>query len=111
MIFVFWISLFIVFYTFFGYGIFLYFLVKLRTLVFGKRKIPDNAGNWPTLTVIVAAYNEEDFIIEKIKNTLSLDYPKDKVHYLFVADGSDDRTAELIAAYPELTLMHRPERK
>lgn len=108
---IFWTSLFIVFYTFFGYGILLFFLVKLRTLILGKRKLPDNGGIWPTLTVIVAAYNEEDFIIEKIKNTLSLNYPADKVTYVFVTDGSNDRTPELIAGFPQIKLMHRPERK
>ena len=108
---IFWTSLFIVFYTFFGYGILLFFLVKLRTLILGKRKLPDNGGIWPTLTVIVAAYNEEDFIIEKIKNTLSLNYPADKVTYVFVTDGSNDQTPELIAGFPQIKLMHRPERK
>jgi cellulose synthase/poly-beta-1,6-N-acetylglucosamine synthase-like glycosyltransferase len=110
MIAAFWISLFIVFYAFFGYGILLYALVKLRVLLIGKRKIPDNGGNWPTLTVLVAAYNEEDFIEEKIKNTLSLDYPGDKISYIFVTDGSDDKTPEIVAAYPRIKLMHRPER-
>ena len=111
MIFVFWISLFIVFYAFFGYGIVLYVLVKLRTLIYGKRKLPDNGGIWPTLTVIVAAYNEEDFIIRKIENTLALSYPGDKVSFVFVTDGSDDQTPALVARYPGIKLMHRPERK
>jgi poly-beta-1,6-N-acetyl-D-glucosamine synthase len=110
MILAFWISLFIVFYAFFGYGILLYILVKLRMLILGKRKIPDNAGLWPTLTVLVAAYNEEDFIVEKIKNTLSLTYPENKISYIFVTDGSNDRTADLVAGYPAIQLMHRPER-
>ncbi|MCW3123428.1 MAG: glycosyl transferase family 2 [Flavipsychrobacter sp.] len=107
---VFWISLFIVFYTFFGYGVLLYFLVKLRTIVMGKRQLPDNGGIWPTLTVIVAAYNEEDFIIEKINNTLALNYPQDKLHFIFVTDGSNDRTPELVAGFPQIKLMHSPER-
>ncbi len=111
MIIAFWVSLFIVFYTFFGYGILLYFLVKLRVTLKGRRAIPDNGGNWPTLTLIVAAYNEESFIEEKIANTLALNYPKDKVTFVFVTDGSNDRTPEIIAGYPQIKLMHRPERK
>ena len=111
MIIAFWISLFIVFYTFFGYGILLYFLVKLLVMLKGRRAIPDNGGNWPTLTLIVAAYNEESFIEEKIANTLALNYPKDKVTFVFVTDGSNDRTPEIIAGYPQIKLMHRPERK
>ena len=107
---VFWVSIFIVFYTFFGYGILLYFLVKVRTLILGKRKLPDNAGIWPTLTVIVAAYNEEDFIVEKINNSLALNYPEDKLNFIFVTDGSNDRTPELVAGFPKIKLMHQPGR-
>ncbi len=110
MIIAFWISLFLVFYTFFGYGILLYILVKLRVAIKGKRKIPDNGGNWPTVTLIVAAYNEQDYIIDKIKNTLELNYPKDKINFIFVTDGSNDKTPDLIATYPQIKLMHRPER-
>jgi cellulose synthase/poly-beta-1,6-N-acetylglucosamine synthase-like glycosyltransferase len=105
----FWISLFIVFYTFFGYGVLLYFLVKLRIALRGRRTIPQTA-EWPTLTVFVAAYNEEDYIIEKIKNTLGLEYPADKVSYVFVTDGSTDRTPALVATYPQIKLMHQPAR-
>lgn len=110
MIIAFWISLFLVFYTFFGYGILLYILVKIRVAIKGKRKIPDNGGNWPTVTLIVAAYNEQDYIIDKIKNTLELNYPKDRISFIFVTDGSNDKTPELIAQYPQVKLMHRPER-
>ncbi len=110
MIAAFWISIFIVFYTFFGYGILLYFLVKLRITLKGKRKAPDNGDDWPTVTLIVAAYNEEDFIVEKIKNTLQLNYQADKVSFIFVTDGSNDRTPELVSGYPQLKLMHSPAR-
>ena len=109
MIIGFWISLFIVFYTFFGYGILLYFLVKLRTVIKGKRVVPETQ-DWPTLTLLVAAYNEEDYIVEKIKNTLDLEYPADKVSYVFVTDGSTDRTPELVATCPQIRLMHQPAR-
>ena len=107
----FWISIFLVFYTFFGYGILLFFLVKLRTIIKGKRPIPNNGGRWPTMTLIVSAYNEEDCIEEKILNSLSLTYPQDKITYLFVTDGCTDRTPEIIARYPQITLLHRDERR
>ena len=110
MIIAFWISLFLVFYTFFGYGILLYFLVKVRILLKGRRTIPDNGGNWPTLTLLVAAYNEEDFIRDKIADTLALNYPADKIRYIFVTDGSNDRTPDIIKEFPQIILMHKPER-
>jgi len=111
MIIAFWLSIFIVFYTFFGYGIFLYFLVKLRMLIKGRRKTPDTGGNWPTMTLIIAAYNEKDFIVEKIKNTLELNYPRNKATFIFVTDGSNDGTPDIVAQHPEITLMHSPERR
>lgn len=110
MIALFWTSLFIVFYAFFGYGILLYLLVKLRIFFKGRRSIPDNNNNWPTTTLIIAAYNEEDCIEAKIKDTLSLDYPTDKLTIIFVTDGSADRTPDIIAGYPQIKLMHRPGR-
>lgn len=111
MIITFWISLFLIFYTFIGYGILLYILVKVRTAIKGKRKIPEAGPGMPTLTVIIAAYNEEHFITEKIKNTLELEYPAGRVTFIFVTDGSSDRTPEIVATYPQVKLMHRPERK
>ena len=111
MIIAFWISIFLVFYTFFGYGILLYGLVKLRTILKGKRPIPDNGGNWPSLTLIVSAYNEQDCMEQKIQNTLSLSYPADKIRYVFVTDGSTDDTMSIISKYPQIVLMHQPERR
>jgi len=110
MIATFWISLGIVFYAFFGYGILLYFLVWIRILLKGKRKVPDNDCSWPFVTLIVAAYNEVDVIAEKVKNTLALDYPQDKVSFLFVTDGSTDGTPAIVANYPQVRLMHQPGR-
>ena len=111
MKFTFWFSLFIVFYTFLGYGILLYFLIKIRRAIKGKRPIPDVAFNdLPTCTLVIAAYNEEGFIREKIANTLQLNYPEGKLEVVFVTDGSNDRTPDIIAEFPMLKLLHKPER-
>lgn len=107
----FWVSLFIVFYTYLGYGIVLFGLLKLRTLIKGKRKIYTNLNNLPSVTLIVAAYNEESLIKEKIRNTLSLKYPKDKINYIFITDGSTDNTPGAVKLFPEIRLMHSDERK
>ncbi|WP_031527328.1 glycosyltransferase family 2 protein [Dyadobacter crusticola] len=106
----FWLSLFVVFYTFLGYGIVLYILVRLRRIVKGKRPIPGLDQDFPTLTLIIAAYNEESIIEEKIANTLQLSYPAGKLNLVFVTDGSSDRTPELVAAYDRIKLMHTPVR-
>jgi cellulose synthase/poly-beta-1,6-N-acetylglucosamine synthase-like glycosyltransferase len=106
---IFWISLFIIFYTYVGYGIVLFFLVKLKR-VFRKPINIDEVHFTPTLTLVVAAYNEEWIIEEKIQNTLSLDYPKDKFNIIFVTDGSTDQTASIISKYPQIKLMHKDGR-
>jgi biofilm PGA synthesis N-glycosyltransferase PgaC len=111
MIFTFWISLFIIFYTFFGYGIVLYMLVRIKRLLFKHKRTQFDFDDLPTCTLIVAAYNEEDFIVEKINNTLQLNYPKNKLRLLFVTDGSSDNTAALVAGHPMIQLLHSPERK
>ncbi|MEY4660059.1 MAG: hypothetical protein RLZZ42_11 [Bacteroidota bacterium] len=64
----------------------------------------------PSVTFIVAAYNEEDTIEEKIKNTLLLQYPKDKINFLFVTDGSTDATPAIVSKYPIISLQHQTER-
>jgi poly-beta-1,6-N-acetyl-D-glucosamine synthase len=111
MITFFWISLLIVIYTFVGYGVLLYVLVRLRRLVKGKRPVPVYSDeSLPSCTLVVAAWNEEGLMQEKIANTLELRYPEGKLSLLFVTDGSTDRTREIIAAYPQIRLLHQPGR-
>jgi cellulose synthase/poly-beta-1,6-N-acetylglucosamine synthase-like glycosyltransferase len=109
MILAFWISFFIIFYTFFGYGILLYLLVRIKRL-FKKSYVFSQLYDLPTVTVIVAAFNEEYLIEEKIKNCLELNYPKSKVQFIFITDGSSDRTPELVGKYPEIQLLHENQR-
>jgi cellulose synthase/poly-beta-1,6-N-acetylglucosamine synthase-like glycosyltransferase len=58
--------------------------------------------------MVIAAYNEEAIIEDKIKNCLSLDYPS--ISFLFITDGSNDNTVDIIAQYPWLRLLHQPKR-
>ena len=109
----FWACLLIVFYTYIGYGILLYILIRLKRLFKGKplkTALPSD-GELPTMTLMICAYNEEDVVAEKMENTLALDYPKDKFRIMWVTDGSNDRTNELLGAYPEVDVVFSPERK
>ncbi len=110
LIVIYWLGIFLVFYSYAGYGILLYLLVRTKRL-FKMGKSVHRKDYEPTVTLLVAAYNEEDFIHEKIMNSLSLDYPKDKIEFLFVTDGSDDRTPDIVKEHPEVRLMHKPERQ
>ena len=99
----FWVCLFIVFYTYIGYGILLYIIIRVKRLCCGNQL--------PTMTLMICAYNEEDVVAEKMENTLALDYPRDKFRIMWVTDGSNDRTNELLAAYPEVDIVFSPERR
>ena len=109
----FWTTLFIVFYTYVGYGILLYIIIRLKRLFKGnpvKSPLPSD-DELPTMTLMICAYNEEDVVAEKMVNTRALDYPKDKLRIMWVTDGSNDRTNELLAAYPEVDVVFSPERR
>lgn len=91
----FWVFFAIVFYAYLGYGILLFLILKIRKR-FGL--LPNADQFLPRVTHVIAAFNEEDWIGEKIKNSLALDYPKEKLDLLFVTDGSDDATPALVEA-------------
>ena len=68
-------SILVVFYSYIGYGILLYLLLKIKHL-FSRRFPTPLAGDFePEVSLVVSAYNEEDFIERKIKNSLEIDYP------------------------------------
>jgi len=103
----------LVFYNYIGYAIPIYFwnrLQKDRPPV--RHPVhPPAPQDWPTVSFIVAAYNEKDCIREKIRNSLDQDYPHEKLEFIFITDGSTDETPQIIAAYPEIHTLHEPERK
>lgn len=111
---VFWAGFSLVFYAYLGYGLVLWAFVRVRRLFWpGARMGP---GQLPELGFVVCAYNEEDWISQKIENSLTLDYPRTLIQFYFVTDGSDDRTAELVRSYPypsdvRWQLLHQPERR
>ncbi len=109
----FWATLLIVFYTYIGYGMLLYIIIRLERLLKGsplQAAMPADE-DLPTMTLMICAYNEEDVVREKMENTLALDYPKDKLRIMWVTDGSNDHTNELLAAYPEVDIVFSPERR
>jgi len=108
----FWVLLFIVFYAYFGYGIVLYALVLLKRIFKGKKLNSSEASDYqPEVTLFVAAYNEKDYVDAKVKNSLSLIYPKEKVKQLWVTDGSDDGTPDLLKKYTDQGIEVHHENK
>jgi poly-beta-1,6-N-acetyl-D-glucosamine synthase len=107
---VFWLSLFIITYTYIGYPVLLFILVSFKKKSASPPALPLDS-ELPEITLIVACYNEADILKEKIENTLQLDYPVNKRNIYFVTDGSSDNSSEVIAKYPEIKLFHENERK
>ena len=104
-------SILVVFYSYIGYGILLYLLLKIKRLFFPRFPTPLAGDFEPEVSLVVSAYNEEDFIERKIKNSLEIDYPAGKLRWIFITDGSNDATPEIIRHHPQIVLLHQPERK
>jgi cellulose synthase/poly-beta-1,6-N-acetylglucosamine synthase-like glycosyltransferase len=107
----FWLMLVTLFYTFAGYGIVLSLLVWAKRIFFPEKKPVSTDTYEPEVCLFVTAYNEKDYVAGKVANSFSLDYPKEKVQYIWVTDGSDDGTPDLLRQYPQLEVYHQPERK
>ena len=105
---IFIISCLIVFYNYAGYAIILY-LVNLLTK--SGKNLTHNLASLPTVSFIVAAFNEEEFIQKKIINSSEQNYPSDLIEFIFITDGSTDKTPDIIRKYPFIKLLHQPERK
>jgi cellulose synthase/poly-beta-1,6-N-acetylglucosamine synthase-like glycosyltransferase len=86
---VFWVSVALLIYTQVGYAL----LLALLARVLGReRTIPTWEGQLPGVSAIVAAYNEQEVIAQRITNLRSLDYPSDRLQVIVASDGSSDHT-------------------
>jgi len=106
----FWVLLAIVFYSYIGYGMLLYVMIMVKRL-FIKKADDTNSVYEPEVTLLIGAYNEIDFVRRKVENSNLLDYPQDKLHFIWVTDGSDDGTPDELLKYENITTLHEPERK
>ena len=112
----FWFCVAVVFYIFFGYGIIVWIAVKIKemrhpdTSADPAAKEPDEK-DLPEVTLLIAAYNEEDVIASKMQNCLSLRYPEDKLHLMWITDGSTDHSPELLRSYRRNVVLHNDERR
>jgi biofilm PGA synthesis N-glycosyltransferase PgaC len=102
---VFWVCLAVCVYIYFGYPALLWVVSRFRS------KPVAEADVTPFVTFIVPAYNEERNIAAKIENTLSLDYPADKIEVLVMSNGSVDRTNDIVRGFtdPRVQLIALPQ--
>lgn len=109
VIIIFWICLGIVFYSYVGYAVLLKFLLVLKNLFVAKKRFFGEED--PDVTLFISAYNEKEFIDKKVENSFSLNYPKEKIQHLWVTDGSNDGSEELLKKYEAIKVFHEPERR
>ncbi len=87
---IFWIAAGAIVYTHIGYPLLLWILSR-----FLYRPEPEDTGELPSVSLIIAAHDEETVIAEKVANALALDYPRELIQVIVASDGSTDRTVEL----------------
>ncbi len=92
---IFWFSAATLLYTYFGY----LFLIPVLGVFF--RRPTNKVQIEPRVTFLITAYNEEKSILQKLENTLSLDYPKDKLEVMVASDGSTDRTDAIVRGFAD----------
>ncbi len=107
----FWFCFVLVFYTYIGYGLLLWLMVRVKRILGPNRNLSPESENTPEVTLVIAAYNEEDVVEEKMRNCQELIYPKGKLHICWVTDGSNDSTNERLSAYEHCRVLYKPERQ
>jgi len=91
---IFWLSIFFIFYCYFGYPLILVILGMIFSREIKKAEI------MPSVSLLISVYNEEKIIEKKIENSLDLDYPEAKLE-IIVASESDDKTNEIVKKYKD----------
>jgi len=104
----FWISVSALLYVFLGYPLLLLVLGKIA-----QRPPVLKGAIRPQVTLIISAYNEEEIIEEKIRNSLALDYPREMLEIIVVSDASTDGTDDIVRRYKAegVILERMPVRK
>ncbi len=109
LIVLFWILIGVIVYTYAGYT-----LILIISHLFIKRKStpsPISEQDLPQITHVIAAYNEAEIIPSKIENCHQLDYPKEKIEHLWVIDGSDDNSENILKKTKGIKLLFEKQRK
>ena len=96
----------LILYTFVGYPALVAALARLR-----PKPLRTSPAFEPEVSLIIAAYDEEDVIAARLENVRDLDYPHDRLEVIVVADGSSDRTAELARGFAGVTVLDGAERR
>ena len=99
MLITFWTLTFVVAYVYAGYP-----LLLMAVAAFARRGRDTDAADLPSATLVISAFNEEDVIAEKIRNSRELDYPDGLLEVIVVSDASDDDTDEIVRSMEDDSL-------
>ncbi|WNM57920.1 glycosyltransferase family 2 protein [Candidatus Nitrospira allomarina] len=103
----FWVAFVAVLYTYFGYPFLVWVFARIRPRPIKQETI------FPSVSMVIAAYNEEKVIGAKMVNTMALAYPEGQLEIIVVADGSTDQTVSIAQSYATqgITVLYRPLRQ
>ncbi len=108
---VFWMALFLLVYPYVFYPPLIRFLANRYPLPEGEG---EGQQEVPSVTLIISAYNEAAVIRERLENTLSLDYPPERLQIMVVSDASEDDTDEIVREFasrdPRIRLLRQEQR-
>ena len=107
----FWTLSLIIVYSYIAYPLLVFILSIFSQLFRFSNKKNQDISFEPHVTLFVAAYNEIEFIERKVNNSFSLDYPKEKIHHVWITDGSNDGTPESLNKFDTIKVYHNNERK
>jgi len=96
---IFWLSFGLTAYAYAGYPA----LIWVCARWFGRAETPPELDDseLPTITLLIAAHNEQAVIGERLENALALDYPRERLEIVVASDGSDDRTTEIVSSFAD----------
>jgi glycosyltransferase involved in cell wall biosynthesis len=103
---VFWVSVGLILYLHFGYPALLALISRLRPRPVHAEPLPDD--QLPGVSVIVAAYSEQEVIAARVANLRALDYPLQRVEIIVACDGSPDATAQRARAAQADVVLELP---
>jgi poly-beta-1,6-N-acetyl-D-glucosamine synthase len=105
---VFWLLIFLIAFTYFIYPVIVFILAKAIL----NRHIPDASYELPSVTVVVSVFNEAQILGKKLENLAAIDYPSERISFLFGSDGSTDKTTTILRRSPvEITVKEFPARR
>lgn len=108
MISLFFILLFLIFYSYIGYGLILWLINNLKR---SSDLLTIDFEECPFVTLVIPAYNEMYIIDKKMQNSYQLVYPKEKLNIAWITDGSDDGSNIYLSKnYPDVQVWHQSER-